>query len=173
MAGLNLIERDVHAALLNVNYGGRLEVMQQQPLVILDGAHNHHKAQTLVDSLQELYPGRQMTVVLGTLSIKDFGGIIEALNPITNKWIATQPQVFGKPSASPVQLAEAILKVDPDADVLEADEVFGGMQAALNAADPDEIILVTGSLYMIGDARSYWFPTEQLLIDLEKNATLT
>ena len=81
--------------------------------------------------------------------------------------------MFGKPSASPEQLAEAILKVDPDADVIEADDVLGGMQAALAAAEADEIILVTGSLYMIGDARGHWFPTEQLLYDLEKQANPT
>ncbi|MEN8240339.1 MAG: Mur ligase family protein [Chloroflexota bacterium] len=170
---LELTEESVRAGLGSVRYGGRLEVMQQQPLVILDGAHNHHKALTLVESLEELYPGKKMTVVLGTLSIKDFGGIIEALHPITAKWIATQPKVFGKPSASPEQLAGAILKVDSQAEVLEADDVLGGLRAALDAAGPDEIILVTGSLYMIGDARGYWFPTEQLLYDLEKQANLT
>jgi dihydrofolate synthase/folylpolyglutamate synthase len=167
---LGLTEQAVRGGLEKVSYDGRLEVMQESPKVILDGAHNQHKAQTLVDSLQELYPGQRMTVVLGTLSIKDFGGIIEALKPITAKWIATQPKVFGKPSASPQQLADAILAVDPQADVIQAEDVLTGLEMAMSAASDDEIILVTGSLYMIGDARGYWFPTEQLLYELEKGA---
>jgi dihydrofolate synthase/folylpolyglutamate synthase len=162
-----LSEQVVREGLLNVSYGGRLEMMQEDPLVILDGAHNHHKAQTLVDSLQELYPRKKMTVVLGTLSIKDFTGIIQALHPITGNWIATQPKVFGKPSAPPEELTEVIREVDPGAQVVRAEDVVQGIKTALENAETDEIILVTGSLYMVGDARAYWYPTEELLLKLE------
>jgi dihydrofolate synthase/folylpolyglutamate synthase len=162
-----LSEEVVREGLLNVSYGGRLEIIQEDPLVILDGAHNHHKAQTLVDSLQELYPGKKMTVVLGTLSIKDFSGIIQALQPITGKWIATQPKVFGKPSASPEDLARVIKEVDPGAQVILAEDVVLGIKTSLEEVDKDEIILVTGSLYMVGDARAYWHPTDEILLELE------
>jgi dihydrofolate synthase/folylpolyglutamate synthase len=162
-----LSEESVRAGLLNVSYGGRLEVMQERPMVILDGAHNHHKAQTLVNSLQGLYPGKKMTVVLGTLSIKDFSGIIQALLPITAKWIATQPKVFGKPSASAEKLKKVISQVDPNTRVTLAEDVTQGLQLALENANDNEIILVTGSLYMIGDARAYWHPTDELLAALE------
>jgi dihydrofolate synthase/folylpolyglutamate synthase len=176
VASLDLLARENHfklsdeavrEGLLNVSYGGRLEVMQEDPLVVLDGAHNHHKAQTLVDSLKELYPGKKMTVLLGTLSIKDFGGIIQALQPITGKWVATQPKVFGKPSTSPGDLAEVIREVDPGSQVVLAEDILQGLKTALGSAEADEIILVTGSLYMVGDARAYWHPTDELLLELE------
>lgn len=168
--GFEINQEMVQTALLNVRYGGRLEVMQEKPLVIIDGAHNHHKARTLVESLQQLYLGKKMTVVLGTLSIKDFSGIIQSLQPIAKNWVATQPAVFGKPSAASEKLAETIREVDPGAQIELADDVRAGVEAALAAAGPEDIILVTGSLYMIGDARSMWFPTDMLLENLELGA---
>jgi dihydrofolate synthase/folylpolyglutamate synthase len=169
-SAFELPEAAVRQGLLNVRYGGRLELVQERPLVILDGAHNHHKAVTLVKSLKALFPGKKMTVVLGTLSIKDFSGIIQALLPVTGRWIATQPKVFGKPSAAPEQLAQVIQEVAPSAQVALAEDVTEGIKIALQDAGEDEIILVTGSLYMIGDARDYWFPTEELLHALEQGA---
>lgn len=171
LAGEGLValeEKAVREGLASVHYAGRLEVVQEHPLVILDGAHNRNKAEALVESLQKLYPDRKMTIVLGTLSIKDFGGIIQALRPLASSWIATEPKVFGKPSTVPEQLAQVIQAVDPHTRVSLAKDVTKAIEQALSQAGEDEIILVTGSLYMIGDARAYWYPTETLLAELEQ-----
>ena len=152
---------------VQVQFPGRFEVVQENPWVILDGAHNQHKAAALANSLKHAFPDQKMTVVLGTLSIKDFSGIVQALAPITKRWVATQPKVLGKPSASPEILAEAIRAVMPDAEVHQSDDVRSAIQLAHQLVAEDEIILVTGSLYMLGDARSMWYPVNQILKDLE------
>lgn len=153
-----------------VKFPGRFEIVQEKPLVILDGAHNQHKAAALAKSLGQSFPGRKMTVVLGTLSIKDFSGIVRALAPLTEQWVATQPKVLGKPSTSPEELAEAILAETPDAKISMTEDVGAAIQLARKMVGQEGIILVTGSLYMLGDARSVWFPVDQILEDLEDAA---
>lgn len=153
-----------------VKFPGRFEIVQEKPLVILDGAHNQHKAAALAKSLGQSFPGRKMTVVLGTLSIKDFSGIVRALAPLTEQWVATQPKVLGKPSTSPEELAEAILAETPDAKISMTEDVGAAIQLARKMVGQAGIILVTGSLYMLGDARSVWFPVDQILEDLEDAA---
>ncbi|NIW49420.1 MAG: hypothetical protein GWN30_33035, partial [Gammaproteobacteria bacterium] len=97
-------------------------------MVVLDGAHNQHKADALAKSLASTFPDKKMTVVLGTLSIKDFSGIIHSLAPITERWIATQPHVLGKPSASPDQLVEVIQGTAPGVEVLKAENVKSALE---------------------------------------------
>jgi folylpolyglutamate synthase/dihydropteroate synthase len=108
-----------------------------------------------------------MTVVLGTLSIKDFSGIIHALAPITERWIATQPHVFGKPAAPADKLAEVIQEVTPDLEVVQTTDVKSAIKMALDGASKDDFIVITGSLYMLGEARSEWYPVDQILAELE------
>ena len=110
-------------------------------------------------------------MVLGTLSIKDFSGIIKALAPITGKWVATQPKVFGKPAAPASALAEVIRQVTPEVEVHEFEQVRMAIESVLAEADEEEVIVVTGSLYMLGEARGVWRSVDQILRDLEEYGT--
>ena len=169
LAGLGMIQvtPDQIQEGLQVEVPGRFEIIQEKPTVILDGAHNLPKAQALVDSLTREYPGRKMTMVLGTLSIKDFSGIIHALAPITEKWIATQPHVFGKPAAPANKLGDVIREVSPGQKIVQTTDVRTGIQMALEKASKDDLIVITGSLYLLGEARSYWYPTDEILANIE------
>jgi dihydrofolate synthase/folylpolyglutamate synthase len=76
----------------------RCERLRQQPLVIIDAAHNADSAQQLVASLGALYPGVRFTVVLGIVKGKDVAGIFGALAPFAEELILTNPQSRGKGS---------------------------------------------------------------------------
>lgn len=153
---------------VSVSFPGRFEVIQSDPIVILDGAHNRHKAKALADSLEVEFPERKMTVVLGTLSIKDFSGIIRALAPLTNEWIATQPKVLGKPAAQASALGDVIRTITPDLPIEEVPDVREAVELALQHAGKDGIVLVTGSLYMLGAVRNRWVSPDELLKSLEQ-----
>lgn len=163
---LPITEDSVRRGMRQASFPGRLEVVQQQPLVILDGAHNQHKMHSLVESLQVMYPHTRFTVVMGMLTIKDAEGMVAALAPITKNWIATQPQVYGKPAMPAAELAEAIRQAVPDAEIQTVEQVREAVQAGLDAA-VDGSLLVTGSLYLLGEARNYWYPPDELLRALE------
>jgi dihydrofolate synthase/folylpolyglutamate synthase len=163
---LKVPEKAIRAG-LQVEVPGRFEIIQQQPTVILDGAHNRHKAEALAASLSKQYPDKKMTVILGTLSIKDFSGIIHALAPITDKWIATQPKVFGKPTARAAALAAVIEEETPELEVVQSPDVKTAIQETLAGAKDDDLIVITGSLYLLGEARGLWVPVDQILAEIE------
>ena len=159
----------VREALRELVFAGRMEIMQEEPLVMIDGAHNRHKVQSLVESLKSLYPNKKITVVLGMLSTKDSNGMVEELAPIVSRWIATQPHVYGKPSTTAEELAAVIKDHAPDAKIQQIENVQEGVKLALSHAGNEDMVLVTGSLYMIGDAREIWLPARDILRGLEQN----
>jgi dihydrofolate synthase/folylpolyglutamate synthase len=128
---------------------GRLEVMARGPLLIVDGAHNPGGAEALARTLTESFTWGRMHVVLAVSSNKDLDGVIGALAPITDAWYAaTNESVRSHPAE---HVAERIAAAGGRvADLGTVEEVLA---AARDAAALDDLILVTGSLYTVADAR--------------------
>lgn len=133
---------------------GRLEVVGHQPLVLLDGAHNVAGAHALVDALGEEFPGRSRTLVVGLLREKDPTEMLAALDAPGAAEIvccrAPSPRALD-PAA--IAAAAIDLGVDP-ARVHVVDLVPEALARALALTDPDGEVVVTGSLYVVGAARS-------------------
>ncbi len=164
---ISITQNSVRQGLGQLVFPGRMEIMQREPLVMIDGAHNQHKMQALVDSLKKLYGKKKIWVVLGMLSTKDATGMIEVLQPIANKWIATQPDVYGKPETPADEVVALIKNLDEHASVNIRKNSQEAVDLAISQAEPNDLVLITGSLYMIGAARDRWFPTEDILRNLE------
>lgn len=147
---------------------GRLEVMQDDPAIILDCAHNPPKAQALAEALQAAYPDRQFLFVVGMLRTKDAAGILEALAHLPGSFLFCQPHVFGKTSHPPGDLAAVL----PDSARHRMQGLFQTVRHALahaqRMAAPDQVIVVTGSVYLVGEARDLWYPRDQLLAALAR-----
>jgi dihydrofolate synthase/folylpolyglutamate synthase len=128
---------------------GRLEVLSRSPLLIVDGAHNPGGAAALARSLAEAFTWTRLHVVLAVSSNKDIDGVIEALAPIADVWYAAANDSVRSFPAEHVaeRIAGAGGRV---ADLGTVEEVLA---AARDAAAPDDLILVTGSLYTVADAR--------------------
>jgi len=165
--GLPLTAAAIKTGLAGVKFPGRLEVMPAEPLVILDGAHNPHKMQALVTSLRQLYPAKRIVALFGMIRDKDTTEVVKVLAPQVSRFIVTAPNVFGKPALPPNELANIIKNVAPLLKVEQAASVKAGVELALQTLDPDELLLATGSLYLVGEARDHWFPRENLLQQLE------
>ena len=155
--GWRISAEQAERVLAGVRFAGRLEVVQENPLVILDGAHNPHKMATLVASLQDLYPNQKITAVVGSIAGKNGAAMLAALAPLVGRWVFTQPRVPGKPAIPPQELAALV--GETDVSVQTAATVQEAITAALAA--PTDYILITGSLYLIGEARSYWYPLDR------------
>jgi dihydrofolate synthase/folylpolyglutamate synthase len=146
---LTLTAESVARGLAATNWPGRLEIMGQSPLTLVDGAHNADSAEQLRRALAENFPGRPLTLVLGTSLDKDIPGIARALAPTAARIILT---VSSHPrSASLDQLRAAL----PDQTVLV--EAIADIRAALDRAAAltplDGVICITGSLFLVADAR--------------------
>lgn len=163
-----LSEESLRSTLAHLTFPGRMEIIQADPLVILDGAHNLHKMQALVDSLRTFYPDKRITALVGMLMTKDASALIGSLAPVVSRFVVAKPHVFGKPSFEPAELAKIIQTTSPAIETIVTDDVKGSIDLVLPLLDDDELLLVTGSLYLVGEARDYWLPRDQLLRDIEQ-----
>jgi dihydrofolate synthase / folylpolyglutamate synthase len=128
---------------------GRLEVITRAPLIVLDGAHNPAGADALARTLAEAFTWSRMHVVLAVSSNKDIDGVIAALAPIADLWYPARNESVR--SFPPEHVAERIAAAD--GRVADLGTVEEALAAARDAAARDDLILVTGSLYTVADAR--------------------
>ncbi|WP_254273790.1 dihydropteroate synthase [Haloarcula marina] len=142
---------DVERGLRNAHWPGRFEVMGEDPLVVLDGAHNPGGLERTMETL-EAFDYDDLHVVVGAMADKDHEGIASALEPADHA-IACRPNVDRAEATSVV--AEA-LRTATDAEVQTRSDVAGALGTALDAADEGDAVIVTGSLYAVREARTRW-----------------
>jgi dihydrofolate synthase/folylpolyglutamate synthase len=124
---------------------GRLEVVGHEPLIILDGAHNPAGAQALVEAMRESFRWERLHLVVAISANKDLAGIAQALAPIVDHVVVTNND--SARSADPSDIAAAF-----GGDAERASSVADALAIARRAAGPDDVVLVTGSLFTVADA---------------------
>lgn len=147
--GYNITEDIIRRGLENAKWPGRLEVLLKKPVFIIDGAHNPEGAEMLKGTLDEYFPGKQVTFIMGVLKDKDYPAIIEKVLPGCNKLIAVTPN---SPRALPApELARAAEGYCKNMQI--SDTIERAISLSLADASSDEVICVFGSLYYIGMVR--------------------
>jgi dihydrofolate synthase/folylpolyglutamate synthase len=157
-----LDEGALREGLRSVRFAGRIEVMQHDPTVILDGAHNEEKIEALVATLRNLYRYERLILVLGMLESKNAEPIVRTLASLADRIITTAPSVKGKP-AIPADTLAATAREIGTAHVVADGGPLESLQQALREARPRDLVVVTGSLYLIGEVRSHWHSAEAIV----------
>ena len=139
------VRRGVKAA----KWPGRLEVVSKNPCLILDGAQNRASAKALALAVKRAFKYNTLTLVLGVSSDKDIRGILDELLPIAGKIILTKSKVVDR-AADPRKIKELIPGND---DIYLTDNVEEAVEKARSVTGNDGLILVTGSLFVVGEAR--------------------
>ena len=149
------IDREVlDAGLTAVAMPGRFEVLHHQPLVIIDGAHNPAGADVCAEVFfSDFDPVGSRRLVVGTLRSRDPVALLSALraDEFDQVVCCTAPSPRGLPAAD---LAAVARSIGCD-DVVECSDVGEACDRALRDAGADDAVLVTGSLYVVGDARGH------------------
>jgi dihydrofolate synthase / folylpolyglutamate synthase len=139
----------IRSAIGALRIPGRLEVVGRSPLVVLDGAHNPAGAEALAQALVEAFTWSRLHVVLAVSSNKDLDGVVAALAPMADVWYpASNESVRSFPAQ---HVAERVAVAG--GRVADLGTVEESLAAARDAAEEDDLILVTGSLYTVADAR--------------------
>lgn len=159
-AGFSISSDDVGRGIGNGRLPGRLELVSQRPDVYLDGAHNEDKAVALARSLAELLGDRRLTLVLGVLGYKSVEAVTAPLASLASKVVVTEPQVYMKRAYPAEDLRKLARRYCEDVD--SEPNPGQAMSTALAGADPDEVICVAGSMYLVGNERSRWYPVERV-----------
>lgn len=129
---------------------GRLEVIGNDPVVIVDAAHNPHAAAALVEGVSAWFGAERAQLVLGLLQGKDARGVLEALEPMVDTIVITESdsdRAMGVDELANIAvevLGEDAVIVEPH--ILEAVEI-----ARENAESRDQPVVVTGSITLLGD----------------------
>ncbi|MDI3340699.1 MAG: folylpolyglutamate synthase/dihydrofolate synthase family protein [Sphaerobacter sp.] len=151
-AGLTVSEAAVRAGLAAVHWPGRLEVVREQPLVVVDGAHNVDAVTRLAEALVEVFGPRRRTLILGIAGDKDVEAMLATLAPLASRVIATASH-HPRAAAAARVAAAARAAGGPALAVEEAPDVATALRRAIEAAAPEDLICVTGSLYAVAEAR--------------------
>ncbi|MGB7848909.1 MAG: folylpolyglutamate synthase/dihydrofolate synthase family protein [Candidatus Acidiferrum sp.] len=142
------IERGIAAT----KWPGRLEKLQSQPDVYLDGAHNPGAARELAHFLEEDFAERRIFLIFGAMRDKAVDEVTGTLFPLASEVLFTQP---ANPRAvSAAQLAELAGHHAKHFTVIKDAEA--ALDAALSKARPEDAIFITGSLYLVGQLRHAW-----------------
>ncbi|MCD4829753.1 MAG: bifunctional folylpolyglutamate synthase/dihydrofolate synthase [Candidatus Cloacimonetes bacterium] len=157
--GETVDEAKVRAALLRVHWPGRLEVLHKRPLVLIDGAHNEEGVQSLVQALQTLNDGRKCHMVLAILRDKKLDRMIGDLCTVADKLYISKNK-----SNRAAEIAEQVEAAQAAGTPYEtAYDVTCATRRALEEAAPDDLIVITGSLYTISEI----LPFDEKILSLE------
>ena len=151
--GLRISEKNVQDGFEQVCWPGRMQVVRKAPLVILDGGHNPAAAREVSHSLEDLFDGKKVVLVVGVLADKDVAGVVWQLCLRASQVVATEPASERKAPASQIakEARKYVATVLEEPDPEKAFEK--GLELAKKTGQP---MLVAGSFYLVGEAEKYF-----------------
>ncbi|MCX5711680.1 MAG: bifunctional folylpolyglutamate synthase/dihydrofolate synthase [Candidatus Omnitrophica bacterium] len=145
--GFKISDKAIKQGLINTNWPGRCEVVAKYPTVVLDGAQNAASAQVLKKAIQDNFDYQKLILILGICDDKDIKGVCAELKGLADQVILTRADSLR--AADPKMLADYF-------DCAKTHLTSGVAQAkakALSLAKKEDLILVTGSLFVVGEYR--------------------
>lgn len=142
----------VRAGLAQTQWPGRMEILQREPPVVVDCAHNPYSAQTLAHSLTTWFPNTRWLLILGVSNDKDISGILHALLPLAERVFVAHSH--HPRAAAPEALAAQCAALGKEADIVT--EPPRALEAALKQLKPGLGIIATGSVFLAADVRAAW-----------------
>jgi dihydrofolate synthase/folylpolyglutamate synthase len=144
-------DQRVRLGLSTVQWPGRLQLLTRSSgnQILLDGAHNLAGARSLSVALEENFSGARPAFILGILQDKDWQGICRLLAPLAIR-IYVVP-VSSDRTAKPAELRQVCHQANPSAETIVCESVAHALENAV--AEP--FVVVTGSLYLVGEALEY------------------
>lgn len=146
----DLTEDLIKQGLSIARWPGRLEVIRENPLVILDGAHNLKAAQVLGKYLSTTLNGKSLTLVVGILDDKPYQEMLKYLVPCAHRVIITRPKID---RSLPVEVLEKGVRSFFDREIQVVEDVKEAVTHAISTTSRDDAVCIAGSLYVAGEAK--------------------
>ena len=132
---------------------GRMEIINYEPLVLLDGAHNKAGMKTLVYTLKNDFEYNRLIVVLGILSDKDVISMLSMIAPLTTFFVITKSN--NERACDPNTLKRMIEKLGYENEVVVKERIPDALEYSKSIAKKGDFICITGSLFTVGEARDH------------------
>ena len=150
--GLRIDEQSIYQGLAEAYWPGRLEVVKNNPLILLDGAHNPMATETLKKALRNDFTYKRLFLILGIMEDKNFKTIISKLAPLADEIIFTKPKYSR--AASPRLLSRHAGRFNKISRIIEG--IDEAIKYSLSSAQREDLICITGSLFTIGEAKEFF-----------------
>jgi len=147
--GFEISRRSILQGLRAATWPGRLEPILPRPLVLLDGGHNPGAARELASFIKEELPGRRVRLVYASMRDKAIREICDSLFPLAEEVYLTHPEHAR--AATPEEILAA-LQARPARLHIEVEPVRA-LERACSASAPYDVVLVVGSLFLVGDIK--------------------
>ena len=146
---LKVDDESIRKGLINTKWPGRIEKISENPLFIIDGAHNEDGALSLANAIDKNFKDRNLTLLIGMLEDKDIDSVLDILIPKFNKVITTTPDNPRAIDSS--KLKDKILRYTDN--VVDKKDIEKALNYTLESSSDNDVIISAGSLYMIGSIR--------------------
>lgn len=160
--GMDVTAHAVRRGLSTVRLPGRMQVIQRDPWLILDVAHNVLAAENLTDSLRRLFPARRVIVVLSAHRDKAVGALCGVIAQYADEILVPERRVLRSRQADPGEVADTCASLGTPARTVPS--VAEAIAEARALAQPDDLVLVTGCFALVGEAL-------EILCELEPEET--
>jgi dihydrofolate synthase/folylpolyglutamate synthase len=149
-------EEDVIRGMQLTRWPGRMEMVSSAPRLLLDGAHNAEGAEALTKAVASTYTYKKLHMMLGMLDSKNHRGVFQHILRIADTLIITEPDFIRKmDSGRLMQLAEdAKLTTGRQVNLIVEPDWRKALQRLQELTEPEDLAVVTGTLYLISDVRS-------------------
>jgi dihydrofolate synthase / folylpolyglutamate synthase len=150
--GFDISADDIREGLSEVRWPGRFQILQREPTVLIDGAHNVASMRRLVSNIREYFGDRRVLVVFGTSGDKDIPGLAREIAYLSPEVIVTRSS---QSRAAPTSVLAAELSrrgIKAEA----AETMPQALSRALARVDRTDIVCVTGSLFVVAEALDYF-----------------
>lgn len=151
--GYGIPESAVRDGLAGVVWPGRFEILQREPLVLVDGAHNPDGAGQLARCLAAYLPGRKLTMVMGVMADKDYDDMIRTVAPFAKEFVTVTPE---SERALPAEELRARIETLTGLPARCGGGVKSGLAMAMDGRGPEDAVCAFGSLYQVGEVRAYF-----------------
>jgi len=152
--GVKISEKAIRTGLEKVKLTGRLEIIQNNPTLILDGAHNPSGIRIVRQALKEIFSYQRLILVLAIFADKDYKKMIQIIAPKADLIITTKAK---SPRATPPQvIAKEAAQYIEQNKIIVTENIPQAINCALSNSKKDDLICITGSLYTVGEAKRYF-----------------
>ncbi|HSW58296.1 MAG TPA: folylpolyglutamate synthase/dihydrofolate synthase family protein [Dehalococcoidales bacterium] len=149
--GYKITPEAIRKGLANVQFPGRMNIVSRNPLTVIDGGHNPGAAHNLKEALLKYFKPTRRILVIGIAGDKDIPAIIQELAPVFQTVIVTRAN--SQRAAKTDRLSAEFAKYGVSA--VQIGNVKDALNEARKIASPQDLIVVTGSLYVVGEAKEY------------------
>jgi len=151
---IKILRETIGNGLRNVSWPGRLEIMQHRPLVVLDCAKDSEAARAVKEALLDYFSYERLIAVVSISSDKNIPEMIEHFSRVVDHFVITSHRVMDR-AAKPSFIAKEVEKQSKSYEIVT--DVKDAVKKAIEQASDSDMVVVVGSVFLVGEARELWF----------------